>query len=144
MEKFVQFLIIAIVTSVLIAWADLAANNAADQAASTLVKDLSFFRVFSSIAATITLLIPAYWLFILQRRDGPSVVWPNPDRIWVRWERGLAHTFVVLVFVVTELFLRPTPIRYLGASLAALVILCSLVRLGRQMVNESLAVGSPS
>jgi hypothetical protein len=61
----------------------------------------------------------------------------NPDRAWVRWERGLALTFIVFVFVVTELFLRPTLIRYLGAALVALVILCVLIRLSRTGLSES-------
>jgi hypothetical protein len=55
----------------------------------------------------------------------------DSDREWVRVERALAQAFVVLVFVVTELFLRPTPIRYLGYALAAAVLFCLLVRLSR-------------
>jgi hypothetical protein len=61
----------------------------------------------------------------------------SPDWVWVRWERRLALSFIVLVFVVTELFLRPTMIRYLGAALAALVILCVLIRVSRYGLNES-------
>jgi len=61
----------------------------------------------------------------------------RPDRTWVRWERGLAISFIVLVYIVTELFLRPTPIRYLGAALAALTLLCVLVRLSQRGLTES-------
>jgi len=39
----------------------------------------------------------------------------------VRVERFLAMTFLYLVFVVTELFLRPTGIKYLGLAMAVLV-----------------------
>jgi hypothetical protein len=61
----------------------------------------------------------------------------DPNRTWVRWERGLALTFIVLVFAMTELFLRPTTVRYLGASLAALVVLCVLVHLSRRGLREA-------
>jgi hypothetical protein len=62
----------------------------------------------------------------------------DPNRRWVQWERGLALTFIVLVFVVTELFLRPTVVLYLGAALAALVVFCVLVRLSERGVRESI------
>jgi hypothetical protein len=62
----------------------------------------------------------------------------DPDRKWVRWERGLALAFIVLVFVVTDLFLRPTMVRYLGAALAAAVLVCIFVRLSRGGFGESL------
>ena len=62
----------------------------------------------------------------------------SPDQKWVRWERGLALAFIVLVFVVTDLFLRPTIVRYLGAALAVSVLVCLLVRLSRGGFEESL------
>src|SRR5262249_36516539 len=61
----------------------------------------------------------------------------SPDQKWVRWERGLALAFIVLVFVVTDLFLRPTIVRYLGAALAVSVLACLLIRLSRGGFEES-------
>jgi hypothetical protein len=57
----------------------------------------------------------------------------DPKRRWVRWERAAAQGFIVVVFVVTDLFLRPTIVRYVGAALAATVVLCLLIRLGRRV-----------
>jgi hypothetical protein len=54
-----------------------------------------------------------------------------PDRTWVRVERAAAHTFIFLVFVVTELFLRPTAVRYVAIVLVASVAVCLLIRLSR-------------
>jgi hypothetical protein len=54
-----------------------------------------------------------------------------PTAKWVRFERFAALTFLYLVFVVTELFLRPTAIKYLGVTMAVLVPLCLLARLRR-------------
>jgi hypothetical protein len=52
-----------------------------------------------------------------------------PSAKWVRVERFAAMTFLYLVFVVTELFLRPTAIKYLGFTMAVVVPLCLLARL---------------
>ena len=49
----------------------------------------------------------------------------------------LAQAFIILVFVVTELFLRPTIVKYLGAALAAAVIVSLIVRLSRGGSRES-------
>ncbi len=61
----------------------------------------------------------------------------EPEQQSIRWERRLALAFIVLVYVVTDLFLRPTIVRYLGAALAASVLLCLLVRLSRGGFRES-------
>jgi hypothetical protein len=52
-------------------------------------------------------------------------------RAWVRVEQTAARTFIFLVYVVTDLFLRPTFVRYLGIALVVSVVLSLLVRLGR-------------
>ena len=57
------------------------------------------------------------------------LAWLAPPWAWVRLERTAAHIFVFLVFVVTELFLRPTAVRYVALALAASVAVCLLVRL---------------
>jgi hypothetical protein len=49
---------------------------------------------------------------------------------YVRVLRVAIRTFIFLVFVVTELFLRPTVIQYLGIALVVGVSICLLVRLG--------------
>jgi hypothetical protein len=53
----------------------------------------------------------------------------SPEKRWVRVERAAAHAFIFLVFVITELFLRPTFVRYLGIALVACVAVSVLVRL---------------
>jgi hypothetical protein len=54
-----------------------------------------------------------------------------PEKIWVRVERAAAHAFVFLVFVVTELFLRPTAVRYVAIALLVSVAVGLLIRLSR-------------
>jgi hypothetical protein len=54
-----------------------------------------------------------------------------PERTWVRVERAAAHAFVFLVFVVTELFLRPTAVRYVAIALLTSVAICLAIRLSR-------------
>jgi hypothetical protein len=77
------------------------------------------------IAATNFLLTGWWTLDVL-------VAWlAPPEKTWVRVERAAAHAFVFLVFVVTELFLRPTAVRYVAIALVAGVAVCLLVRLSR-------------
>ena len=61
----------------------------------------------------------------------------------VRVERFLAMTFLYLVFVVTELFLRPTGIKYLGLAMAVLVPLCLFARLRAHSTVGARAAGTP-
>lgn len=69
------------------------------------------------------------------------IAWMAPLRArLVRAERFLAMTFLYLVFVVTELFLRPTAIKYLGLALAVSVPLCLLARLRRPTAAMAPAV----
>jgi hypothetical protein len=49
---------------------------------------------------------------------------------WLRWERASAHLFVFLVFSITTLVLRPTPItKVLGVVLTIAVALSLVIRL---------------
>jgi hypothetical protein len=74
--------------------------------------------------ATTNFVLTAWWTLDL------LVAWLAPlDARWVRVERFAAMTFLYLVFVVTELFLRPTAIKYLGFTLAVLVPICLVSRL---------------
>jgi hypothetical protein len=61
------------------------------------------------------------------------IAWFGPARAgWARWEGRVFYLFLFLTFVVTELYLRPTPIPHaLGLVLAISVPLCLLVRLGQ-------------
>ncbi len=54
-----------------------------------------------------------------------------PGHPLARLERALAQGFIVAVYVVTDLFLRPTFVRYFGAALGVAVVWCLLVRLAR-------------
>jgi hypothetical protein len=65
-----------------------------------------------------------------------------PDWMWVRVERGAMYIFLFLVYSVTDLFLRPGPVRYLGVALVAAVLFCLLVRLGHRAA--AVAPVSPS
>jgi hypothetical protein len=62
----------------------------------------------------------------------------------VHVERFLAMTFLYLVFVVTELYLRPTSIKYLGIALAVLVPACLLARLAVPAKTRAGATGTPA
>jgi hypothetical protein len=59
----------------------------------------------------------------------------DPDRTWVRVERWAAHIFIFLVYVVTDLFLRPTFVRYLGMALVVCVVFSLLIRFARTSVS---------
>jgi len=74
--------------------------------------------------ATTNFVLTAWWTLDLM------IAWfaPLTNKL-VRFERFAAMTFLYLVFVVTELFLRPTGIKYLGLIMAVLVPLCLLARL---------------
>jgi len=90
------------------------------------------FQNMRQMVATTNFVLTGWWTLDV------LIAWlARPDRIWVRAERGLAMAFIVVIYVVTELFLRPTTIRYLGAALAAVVILCVLVRVSRPALTES-------
>jgi hypothetical protein len=74
--------------------------------------------------ATLTLILTGWWSIDL------LIAWSAPPAAeWVRVERFAALTFLYLVFTATELFLRPTAIKYLGLALAVLVPLCLMARL---------------
>jgi hypothetical protein len=74
--------------------------------------------------ATTNFILTAWWTVDL------FFAWfASPRATLVRAERFAAMTFLYLVFVVTELFLRPTAIKYLGFTMAILVPLCLLARL---------------
>ncbi len=74
--------------------------------------------------ATLTFILTGWWSIDL------LIAWSAPPSAkWVRVERFAALTFLYLVFTVTELFLRPTAIKYLGLALAVLVPLCFMARL---------------
>ncbi len=83
------------------------------------------------VAAT-NFLLTAWWTV-----DVLIAWYAEPEQKSIRWERRLALAFIVLVYVVTDLFLRPTIVRYLGAALAASVLLCLLVRLSQGGFRES-------
>jgi hypothetical protein len=61
----------------------------------------------------------------------------NPHRKGVRIERSAAHVFIFLVYVITDLFLRPTFVRYLGIALVVCVLFSLLIRLGRQTTTAA-------
>jgi len=85
----------------------------------------TFEHMRTPIAAT-NFLLTAWWTFDV------LVAWlASPMKKWVRLERTAAHIFIFTVFVVTELFLRPTAIRYLGMALLVSVAVSLLVRLTR-------------
>ena len=74
--------------------------------------------------ATTNFILTAWWTIDL------LIAWFAPAAAKVvRFERFAAMTFLYLVFVVTELFLRPTAIKYLGFTMAVVVPLCLLARL---------------
>ena len=74
--------------------------------------------------ATSSFIITLWWTIDL------VIAWSAPPAAkWVRVERFAAMTFLYVVFVVTELFLRPTAIKYLGFTMAVLVPLCLVARL---------------
>jgi hypothetical protein len=74
--------------------------------------------------ATTNFVLTGWWTVDL------LIAWFAPlSSKWVRAERFAAMTFLYLVFVVTELFLRPTAIKYLGFIMAVVVPLCLLARL---------------
>jgi hypothetical protein len=74
--------------------------------------------------ATTNFILTAWWTIDL------LIAWFAPAAAKVvRFERFAAMTFLYLVFVVTELFLRPTAIKYLGFIMAVLVPLCLVSRL---------------
>jgi hypothetical protein len=92
------------------------------------------FVIFGGVAGTfehmrhpiaaMNFLLTAWWTMDV------LLAWvASPDRPWVRLERTAALVFILLVFVITELFLRPTVVRYLGIALVVSVLLCLLVRL---------------
>src|SRR5262249_37215365 len=77
--------------------------------------------------AAMNFLLTAWWTLDV------LIAWLAPrDRNWVRLERAAAHVFIFLVYVITDLFLRPTFVRYLGIVLVVSVLLCLLVRLARR------------
>jgi len=91
----------------------------------------TFANMRWQIAATNFLLTGWWTLDVL-------IAWSaDPNQKWVRRERALSQAFIILVFVVTELFLRPTIVKYLGAALAAAVVVCLIVRLSRGGFRES-------
>ena len=74
--------------------------------------------------ATPTFILTAWWTIDL------LIAWfGRASSKMVRFERLAAMSFLYLVFVVAELFLRPTAIKYLGIAMAILVPLCLLTRL---------------
>jgi hypothetical protein len=93
------------------------------------------FGTFSHMrwwVAAINFLLTAWWTLDL------VIAWAaDPDQRWVRKERSLAIAFIVLVYIVTDLFLRPTIVIYLGAMLAVLVLLCLVVRLSQLRPTSS-------
>jgi hypothetical protein len=84
--------------------------------------------------------------FVLTAWWGLDVVltWLAPPEARLVWLlQGAARVFIFLVFVVTELFLRPTDIRYLGIILAVSVLWCFLVRVSaRPMTPDWLSESS--
>lgn len=88
--------------------------------------------------ATTNFVLTAWWTVDL------LVAWLAPlGSRSVRAERFLAMTFLYLVFVVTELYLRPTEIRYLGLAMAVLVPACLLARLSGPARSRARSHGRP-
>lgn len=86
-----------------------AAAYAAKQAGPPPVSGLAHYRVFYLAALTLVLLIPAFSLFILQRRMTPSSAWRG---LWtVAYAAHLAHISWAITGMmggdVTEVFRRP-------------------------------------
>jgi hypothetical protein len=77
--------------------------------------------------ATTTFILTGMWTIDL------VIAWSAPPLAkWARVERFGTMTFLYLVFVVTELFLRPTAIKCLGLAMAVLVPVCLVVGLSAQ------------
>jgi hypothetical protein len=90
----------------------------------------TFEHMRQPIAAT-NFLLTAWWTLDV------LIAWlAPPERPWVRRERAAAHAFIFLVYVITDLFLRPTFVRYLGILLLVSVLLCLLVRLASGGASE--------
>ncbi len=74
----VKFAIAGLLSVVLIVVAHLAAQVMASRSDLPVVpEDLNYFRVIFSIVVTILLITPAFCLFVLQGKDGPSDTWRN-------------------------------------------------------------------
>src|SRR5262249_25352944 len=85
----------------------------------------TFEHMRQPIAAT-NFFLTGWWTL------GVLVAWlAAPEKIWVRVGRAAAHAFVFLVFVVTELFRRPTAVHSVGVALLVRVAVCLLIRLSR-------------
>ena len=65
------------------------------------------------------------------------------DGLVVRLEQILARTLIFLVFAVTEIFLRPTMIQYLGITLVVCVAISLLVRLSAGPTTEAPPSAAP-
>jgi hypothetical protein len=77
--------------------------------------------------ALMNLVLTAWWTL------DTAVAWlAPPEKRWVRIERTAMYLFLFAVYVVTDLFLRPGIVRYLGIALAIAVPFCLLVRLGQR------------
>lgn len=96
---------------------------------------LTTFEVFGGIAgifrnmrlpiAIINVTVTIWWTIHL------ALAWFAPrGRRWLHFETAAFYTFLFLVFVITDFFLRPTFVRYLGGALAISVVLSLLLRLG--------------
>ncbi|MCY1059384.1 peroxidase family protein [Nannocystis sp. SCPEA4] len=90
MKRITEFLSIGLLTFGLLALADVAAHHATEQLGRPLVRDLNYYQAFYALAATLALVTPAFWMFILQRKDGPSRAWRN------LWTCGLVAFMVHL------------------------------------------------
>lgn len=75
MKRFIATGIIGLVAAALLLLAAFAAGPSAEIAARVVARDAGYYRAYYSLAAAILLAIPAFWLFILQRKSGPGDAW---------------------------------------------------------------------
>src|SRR5436309_3486179 len=81
MKSIIEFLCVAAAAATLLAAAHFAAPGEAQRQVDLvnnqrdLIYQLFFERTFLTVAVSMTLMIPAFWLYILQRRSGPSNLW---------------------------------------------------------------------
>lgn len=113
-----ELLIVGTIGAVLLAVASLAAPIQVEQLQGILEyrENYNYERTFLTIAATLILLLPTFWLFVLQRREGPSSLWR------AFWSFSLLAFFVHLYWAIRLLLeVRQEPSWSLPTILTAIV-----------------------
>ena len=153
----VKFAITGLVSVVLIVLAHIAASAMAARGKLPIVpEDLNYYRVIFSIVVTILLITPAFCVFVLQGRKGPSDTWRNlytfayvSYMIHLYWAIfGMMHGDWNMMFGHKELVMNPVGdilVTIWWTLDLALVWLVALdqpwIRLERGALQIALAVG---